>query len=183
MIEKAIFSKTVRRMFGLSLHAWENVMVGSLAFAAFAALVVGIATFAVVKLQRQEIAASKDELERYKLDAGQAIAEAGARAAEANLALEKFKAPRQIKGAEFVRALAGKPKAPVEIVFVRDDAESWALSLQIEHWLKAANWPVSAPAAIAGPDEPKYATSPSAIQAGGQPRGVTIVHRMASEAE
>lgn len=84
MIEKDIFSKTVRRMFGLSLHTWENLMVGSLVAAALAAVAVVVATYAVVQLQRLEIADSKDEFERYKLSAGQSIAEAGARAAEAN---------------------------------------------------------------------------------------------------
>ena len=60
-------------MFGLSLHVWENVMVGSLAFAALAAAIVGVATYAVVQLQRVEIEHSN-----------RTIAEANARAAEAS---------------------------------------------------------------------------------------------------
>lgn len=95
-IERDTFSKTVRRMFGLSLHTWENVMVASLAVAAVAAAILGIATFAVVQLQRQEISTSKDEFERYKLDAGQKLA-------ETNLKIERLKAPRTLSAEEQAR--------------------------------------------------------------------------------
>jgi hypothetical protein len=65
-------------MLGLSLHAWENIMLGSLAFAAVAAAVVGVATYCVVQLQRVELAASKEEFEKYKIDTGKEIAAANA---------------------------------------------------------------------------------------------------------
>jgi hypothetical protein len=45
-------------------------------------------------LQRIELAASKEEFDRYRLEAGEKIAEAEARANEAKLALAKLKAPR-----------------------------------------------------------------------------------------
>ena len=70
MTANASFSKTVRRMFGLSLHGWENAMIASLAFAAFFAVIVGVSTYCVVQLQRQEIAASKEDFERYKIESG-----------------------------------------------------------------------------------------------------------------
>lgn len=94
--ENATFSKKVREMLGMSLHTWENLMVASLVSAALAAAFVGVATFAVVRLQRVELAASKDEFERYKLGAGIEIAKAGEGAAKANLELERLRAPRTL---------------------------------------------------------------------------------------
>lgn len=104
-------------------------------------------------------------------------------AAEAQLALEKYKAPRKIDGPAFLAALQGKPKAPVEIVFVRDDPECWQLAMQIRDWLKAADWEYMQPAAITGPDEARFLSYPSAMQAGGQPRGVTVVQLATSQAD
>jgi hypothetical protein len=63
----AATSKEVRRVLGLSLHGWENAMVISLIIAGFFALIVGAATWAVVRLQRIELAESKRELDEYKL--------------------------------------------------------------------------------------------------------------------
>jgi len=188
-------SKRDKMIWGLSLHGWEDVMRASLAIVGISGLFVGLATWFVVKLQRAEIAESRAEFDSYKLDAAKQIAaanaageaakadaaQANARAIEAQLALEKYKAPRQINGPAFLAALAGKPKAPVEIVFVRDNPECWGLAMQIRDWLKEANWERSEPAAITGPDESRFATYPSAVQAGGQPTGVTIVLRAASQ--
>src|SRR6266851_3627047 len=66
-MEKAVVSRTDRRMLGLSLHGWENTMVASLALAAVFAAIVGICTYCVVQLQREEIQASKDDFEKYKI--------------------------------------------------------------------------------------------------------------------
>jgi hypothetical protein len=96
MTERANFSKRLRRMLGFSLHSWENLMVGWLMVAGIVAVFIGISTLAVVKLTRQELANSKEEFEAYKLDAGTKIADANARALEAQLALEKLKSPRTL---------------------------------------------------------------------------------------
>lgn len=104
-------------MLGFDLHWWETAMLVSLGVAAIAAALVGVATYAVVHLQRQEAKTTAAEFAQYKVDAGVKIAEAseGAakaderaaqaneraanaehKAAEANLALEIFKAPRSL---------------------------------------------------------------------------------------
>lgn len=118
-------------------------MVGSLAFAAFSAVVVGIATYAVVILQRQEISASKDEFERYKLDAGQSIAEAGARAAEANLELERLKAPRSLTAEQQLRIME-KVKlfhgTTFEVTTYPGEPEPAAFSSVIADILVRAGW-------------------------------------------
>lgn len=85
-------------MFGLDLHGWETVMVGSLILAAAATLAVGVSTWLVVKLQREKVEESELALEQYKIGAevkineareGAAIAsERAAAIAQANIALQ-----------------------------------------------------------------------------------------------
>jgi hypothetical protein len=95
--------------------------------------------------------------------------------------LRKQLEPRKIDLAGFVKLLDGAPKAPVEIVFVRDDAECFQLAMQIRDALKAAKWEVTEPTAIIRADEPRMSGYPSAMGAGGQPKGVTIVQRATSQ--
>jgi hypothetical protein len=82
------FLNKAKRMLGLSLHGWENLMVGSLVFAAMAEAIVGVSTWAVVRLQRQELAGSKIEFDTYKLETAKHIADANS-AGEAAKADEK----------------------------------------------------------------------------------------------
>ena len=94
----AIFSKKDRLLFGFSLHGWEDAMVIFLIIAGLFALLAGIATWQVVRLQRIEIATSN------------AIAK------EAELKLEQLRrqvAPRQLKRETFMKELSGQPSAPV----------------------------------------------------------------------
>jgi hypothetical protein len=63
-------------MLGLSLHGWENTMVMSLIIAGFFALIAGAATWAVVQLQREELAESKNEFDKYKLTVEGQVSEA-----------------------------------------------------------------------------------------------------------
>lgn len=56
-IESAPISKRDKQMFfGFSLQSWENAMVTFLIIAGVFALLAGLATWAVVRLQRVEIA-------------------------------------------------------------------------------------------------------------------------------
>src|SRR3954453_12195944 len=88
----ATLSKMVnRRMLGLSLHGWENWMVTFLIIAGLFALAAGFATWAVVRLQRIELAESAKEFERYKISAAKDVAEANERAENARLEQEKLK--------------------------------------------------------------------------------------------
>jgi hypothetical protein len=168
--ENATISVLGRRVFGLDLHSWELVMLWSLGTAAIAAFAVVISTAAVVKLQKVELA-----------EVTERTAEANARTKEAELKLVQLReklAPRHINGEQFVGMLEGKPKAPVEIVFPRDDAEAYQLAMQIRDWLRTAKWDAREPAAITGADEPRMAQYPSAMGAGGQPSGITVVRRV-----
>jgi hypothetical protein len=161
MSDSASFSKRVRRkgVFGLfSLHGWENFMIAMLVFAGGFALLAGIATWAVVKLQREEIAASKIEFDRYKLgaeaqvadakkqgiEAGKTAGNAMLRAAElekraeelkaANLALEAQIQPRRLTSEqikEIGTALSNFAGKKVSVVTYTLDTEAAVLAKQI----------------------------------------------------
>src|SRR5438105_15856341 len=66
--QTATFSNRVRRMLGFSLHHWENAMVTFLVIAGAFALFAGIATWAVVTLQRVELARSEQEAANARLE-------------------------------------------------------------------------------------------------------------------
>lgn len=124
------------------------------------------------------------QAEQLRTDA----AEANARTKEAELKLEQLRrkvAPRQIDGKAFLAALVEKPKppAPVEILFPRDDAEAYQLSMQVRDYLKMATWECREPAAIPPTEAGRFAHSPSTVGAGGQPSGVTIVVRAETQAD
>ncbi len=175
-------------MLGFSLHGWENAMVISLIIAGFFALIAGVSTLAVVKLQRVELAQAKEEFERYKIDTAKVIAEANARQKEAEVKLEQLRermGQRHIKGEQFLKILEGKPQAPVEILFVREDGEAFTLALEIRDWLKRALWEVEEPRPISDSDlAPRLAPNhPSAMAAGGQPQGVSVFLRADSQAD
>jgi hypothetical protein len=105
-IEYTTFSKRVSRMWGFDLDSWNSLLLLSLAITALAAFAVVVATTAVMRLQRAAELATKEEFERYKLEAGEKISAANAvgdtakaAAAEANLArlkLEEKLAPRRL---------------------------------------------------------------------------------------
>jgi hypothetical protein len=72
----APLAKGVKKMWGLSLDSWNNVIVGFLALGAVAAVVVGVSTYIAFQLQKQEAKDSKDELDKYKIEAATRVEEA-----------------------------------------------------------------------------------------------------------
>src|ERR1700712_2981446 len=70
---------------------------------------------------------------------------------DTKLKLEQSR-PRSINQAQFRKILEGKPKAPVEILFLRDDGEAAQLSLEISSSLKGAGWAVEEPRPIVAAD-------------------------------
>lgn len=143
-------------MLWLDLDSWNDVLIISLALAALAAIVVGTATFAVIRLQRIEEIATKTEFERYKLESGERISNAETRSAEANeraavadqkaaeaaLALELFRTPRVLTDeqlrriVEKVSPFRGQPFS----MGVFNDAECIDLMVQISKSLVLAGW-------------------------------------------
>ena len=129
-------------MLGLSLEAWNNIMLLSLGAAATSAVVVGISTYAVVRLQRAEAADAASEFERYRMSvasqvadaksegiaAGKAAGNALLRAAElekraaelkaANLVLEAQIQPRRLSSEQATKFSAALSAAKLPIVVV-----------------------------------------------------------------
>jgi hypothetical protein len=184
--------------------AWKGVLAGGLITAVGAC-----ATIAFLLLQwrtttiREEQAdwrtsIVESETARAKADLGTAqadiakanasIAEANARAKEAELKAERLRQQvrqRHLNGEQFLKILEGKPKAPVEILFMKDDGEAFQLALEIRDWLKRASWEVEEPRPIVDSDlAPRLAANhPSTMAAGGQPQGVSLFLRVTSNAE
>jgi hypothetical protein len=77
-------------MWGLDLRGWETAMLISLGFAAIAAFAVVLATAVVVRLQHIEAEEATKELDAYKSEAAQKIAEANSEAAKANESAAKL---------------------------------------------------------------------------------------------
>jgi hypothetical protein len=173
MIPTAILSNKVRRMLGLSLHGWENAMVVFLIVAGFFALIAGAATWAVVRLQRIELAESQKAFNEYKLAAEGKVAEAKTEgikagekagnalvraaelekeAANAKLETERLKATvawRSISpeiAASLEKILSATPGS-VNLRYTDGDPEALFLAIQISNVLAKSKWQV-APGAL-----------------------------------
>lgn len=101
------------------LHTWEDVMLLSLAAAAIAAVLVIVSTYCVVQLQRAEIAESKAEFDRYKLEAAKEITAANAVGEAAKAEVVKANERISINEAETARANARANEAEVKLIEFR----------------------------------------------------------------
>lgn len=184
--------------------SWKGVLVGGLITAVGAC-----ATVAFLLLQWRSTSIREDHSEwrtwtleaetaQAKADLGKAqadianaharIAEANARTKEAELKLEQIRkqqSQRHINGAQFLNVLEGKPKAPVEILFLHNDGEAFTLALEIRDWLRRASWDVEEPRPITPADlAPSLAqSSPLTMAAGGQPQGVSVFLKIENKAD
>jgi hypothetical protein len=172
-IENTTLSKGVRRVFGLDLHSWEQLMLWSLGAAALAAVLVVVTTTSVIHLQRVEAADAMREFDLYKLGveakvadakkegikagetAGNAVlraAELEKEAANARLLTEQIKAvvawrtltPQMASHLE--KVLLAKPGA-VNLRWMDGDPEALFLAIQISQILRKAKWQI-APGAL-----------------------------------
>jgi hypothetical protein len=162
-IEKTDFSRKVRRVLGLDLHSWEQLMLLSLGAAGLIAVAIFITTASVVILQRHETAEAKRELDAYKIEAGEKVAasaaigetakadaskaneaaeRAKAEAAKANLELARIKAPRALSSAQQASVIAEMmPYSKTPVVFgVFQEPEALALLEQLSMVLTTAGW-------------------------------------------
>lgn len=158
----ATLSKRGRMIWGLSLHGWEEVMRGSLAIVGVFGLLVGLATYFVVTLTREEAAESKRQFEEYRAEAAGEVskanehiavlstqgeqlrkdtAEANARAVEAQFALEKLKAPRLLSAehqAKIVEVL--KPFARQEYALSLSPVSEASFVFELTKALADSGW-------------------------------------------
>jgi hypothetical protein len=110
------------------------------------------------------------------------IAEANARAKEADLAVQKYKQPRNLDIESFSETLKGVPPAKVQVLYVRECTDcSWVAQF-IGSFLNTAKWeaewgPIDEKAAASGP----WRMQPSAISVRGYPWGITVVAKDISQ--
>jgi len=160
-------------MWGLSLDSWNNIIVGFLSLGAFAAVVVGVATYVAFQLQKQETREANDALERYKIgvavqvedakkegiEAGKAAGDALVRAAalekeaaDARLATERLKAQLSWRTlsketGEKLETELSKHPGRVNLRYTDGDPEALFLAIQLSQALGKAQWAI-APGAI-----------------------------------
>lgn len=130
----------------------------------------------------EKAAGANERTGKLEVEAGQQR-ERAAKAEASLLELRQRLAPRQIKGKDFLKLLEGKPKMPVEIMFLRDDPEAWGLAMQLRDFLRQATWNPPEPVPIPPTDVPRLADQPSTMGAGGQPTGVAVVIRATTQEE
>jgi hypothetical protein len=116
------------------------------------------------------------------------IAEAHARAAEANqiaeqerlarLQIEARLEPRWISVGLFDEALKGKPTGTAKIVYLRDDGEAFSFAMGLCNVLKVNGWIVFPPEPVSQSADPLFSRFPTLMSVQGQPLGVTVVTKM-----
>jgi len=156
-------------MLGLDLNSWNNLVVIFLGIGALAAIVVGISTYAVIRLQKAESKAANDAFDLYKLgvaaqvadakkqgiEAGKTAGDALVRAAE----LEKEAASARLETEKIKRVVAWRVISPpiasaletalaahpgsVNLRYMDGDPEALFLAIQISQILKKAHWHVA----------------------------------------
>jgi hypothetical protein len=112
------------------------------------------------------------------------LAEAKTKQVEAETKLERLKiqvGPRRINREVFLKALEGQPKSPVQILYLRDDQDSFEFAQEIANLLERAKWDVIAREPIPTLTELSSSDIPTAMSVGGQPSGVTVVAHSVSE--
>jgi hypothetical protein len=100
---------------------WDSWLIVSVIVAALVATAIGVTTAGSIISHKRKAAAAEDSLSRYKSNTGKEIGEANVRAAaatqkaaEAQLALEKYKAPRNLTSEQSEKLIADLgPLGPV----------------------------------------------------------------------
>jgi hypothetical protein len=122
---------------------WDFRLIASLVFAALAAIAIGITTAGSIVSHKREALAAKEVLDRFKLQTESKISDANARAAEAQLELEKFKKPRSISVEQRNRIAEEMKKFAGQQYFgmvASDVADAWDIWREISLSLETAGW-------------------------------------------
>jgi hypothetical protein len=138
-------------MFGLDLDTWNVVMVSSLGIAAAAAVVVGLSTAIIIKLQKQAELESNERIAKLMTDGDLARNET----AQAKLLLEQMRFPRSLEIEKFRAAIEKIPSASFEVLFDANAPDAPFLAQLIWGILANAKWPTaqrSGPTPVSAPD-------------------------------
>jgi hypothetical protein len=179
--ENTTASKKVRRMFGLDLDAWNTLMVSCLGIAAAAAVVVGLSTAIIIKLQKQAELESNERIASLVTQGDELrkeTAEANARTKESELALAELSSPRNIDPVPFKKALEGVTPIKAEILYAESCSDCFWLASWIFNFLGpqgGLGWPIGEPRPLAPVTSGSLAGLPPAMSAHAAPWGVTVV--------
>lgn len=162
---------------------WDFSLIVAGILVSLAAIAAVIATAGSIVAHKREAAASEEALARYKLDTAKDIAEANARAAEANLELFKLKSPRQLNDAVFKKELAGKPKWPVSEFRFADASDCRFFAMDISVALSEVGWPAPIPQPLRGANQAsEFLPYQSPIESwGASATGVSIIAKEIKE--
>jgi hypothetical protein len=119
-------------------------------------------------------AKANERAENLELDSAKQR-ERAAKAEADLLQLRKQIAPRAINRDTFLAALNGQPKARVEVMYLKDDPDSWRVAELIWELLQEAKWEAGANPISMPPTSNDWPDLPTAVFFGGQPSGVTVV--------
>lgn len=165
-----------------ALFAWANVL-----------LIVGAASVLIGTIGAIMMGSVREQFSNERISSNErATAEAMASQKESELKLEqlrKLAGPRSFNFDVFQKALEGKPKAHVQIWYLPDTSDGYLFANRLWMALHESGWQVDMPEPI--PDlDPKIVESimpsvgrllstlqsmPRAMNAGGQPSGITVV--------
>jgi hypothetical protein len=172
---------------------WDFWLIMSVIAAAVVATAIGVTTAGSIISHKREATSAEEAFDRYKLETGKQIAEANAHQKEAELKLaqlRKLAGPREINFDKLKEGLEGQPKAPVVIWYVPEVSDGYWFASRLFSALRMAGWETSWPQTIPGltkedvdkvmPDASGLLYSilrgqPPAMNAGGQPSGITVV--------
>ena len=132
-----------RSMLGVGLDSWNNFIVALAALTGIFGLLTAIATYIAFQLQKQEALESANTFARYKLETGERIAEADARALEAQAQLAKFKSPRNmtsVQQSRLVEKLTRFKGTRFDMAVVVGDPEAALFLGEISKTLQLASW-------------------------------------------
>jgi len=148
---------------------WDFWLIASLVFAALAAMAIGITTTGSIVSHKREALTAEEALGRFKLQTESKIADANARAAEAQLELEKFKKPRSISVEQRNRIAEEMKKFAGQQYFgmvASDVADAWDIWREISLSLEIAGWKRLPPPGLQATQYGPPAGIPLAPQAG-----------------
>ncbi|HZK92016.1 MAG TPA: hypothetical protein VFC56_17890 [Stellaceae bacterium] len=192
-LEKWSFWATVAILVGIVLEAWDTIHFAKPddTFADIVAKLIADALIGIgLLVEAICIIRAIFETRREKRESDEKIAEANARAeearertAQAELKLEELRrraGPRNIDHDGFVKEIAGRPKALVDIVYVSDVSDGFWLGKQLERALIAAQWEITStsPSPLdpgIHPDKEGGQLLSAHVAAGAQPSGITVV--------
>jgi hypothetical protein len=136
-------NKSGYMIWGLSLHAWEEVMRGSLLLAGVLGIIVGLATTFVVSLTREEVDRANASSEFLKKETARLSAEAETARKEtamAQLQLEQMRFPRRLNSEKFKNEIKEVQPQFFEVLYDQGAADGSYLAFEIFVTLLSVGW-------------------------------------------